>query len=65
MNINKNGELEKNIADYVVSKDGLEYTLTLDNDVFFHDGKQLTVDDVIFTVESIQNTILKSPLYSN
>ncbi len=65
MKFDKNGKLVKNIANYEVSNDGLEYTINLKKDIFFHDGKQLTADDVIFTIELIQNPIIKSPLYSN
>ncbi|AXF56516.1 ABC transporter substrate-binding protein [Salicibibacter kimchii] len=34
-----------------VSDDGLTYTIELHDDVYFHDGEQLTADDVVFTYE--------------
>nr|WP_281381423.1 ABC transporter substrate-binding protein [Geomicrobium halophilum] len=34
-----------------VSEDGLTYTIELRDDVYFHDGEQLTADDVVFTYE--------------
>ncbi|MFC9541805.1 ABC transporter substrate-binding protein [Lysinibacillus sp. NPDC056959] len=36
-----------------ISDDLLTYTITIKNDVKFHDGQVLTVDDVIFTIDSI------------
>lgn len=51
---NENNEPVKDIAkSYEVSDDRKTYTFTLNKDVQFHDGKPLTVDDVIFTIESI------------
>ncbi len=39
--------------DVQVSDNQLTYTVKIKNDVTFHDGQVLTVDDVIFTIESI------------
>ncbi|HEY0221077.1 MAG TPA: ABC transporter substrate-binding protein [Candidatus Paceibacterota bacterium] len=50
---------------YEISEDGLEYTVTLKDDVYFHDGVKLTADDVIFTVEKAQDPNLKSPRSGN
>ncbi|MCD8145434.1 MAG: ABC transporter substrate-binding protein [Oscillospiraceae bacterium] len=36
--------------DYIVSDDGLTYSFTLRNDVYFSDGTQLTADDVAFSL---------------
>ena len=36
---------------YTVSEDGLSYTFTLRDDVLFHDGSALTVDDVLYSIE--------------
>lgn len=44
------------------SKDGLQYTLSLRRDVYFKDDVRMTADDVIFTIESIQDPLIKSPL---
>lgn len=51
--------------DWTISKDGLVYEFYLRKDVFWHDGKKLTADDIIFTVETIQNSDYKSPLIAN
>ncbi len=45
-----------------VSDDGKTYTLTLRNDAVFHDGKPVTIDDVLFTFRSIQDPNFRSPL---
>lgn len=42
-------------ASWKVSKDGRELTLTLRNDVKFHNGKSLTADDVKWSIEYIQD----------
>ena len=39
-----------------VSEDGLEYTLKLKDNLKWHDGEQITADDVIFTFNCNQNT---------
>ncbi|MCA9356436.1 peptide ABC transporter substrate-binding protein [Candidatus Nomurabacteria bacterium] len=44
------------------SEDGKEYTVHLKKGVKFHDGEELTATDVSFTIESIQNPDVKSPL---
>ncbi len=44
-----------------ISKDGLTYTFTLKNNISFQDGKPVTADDVIFTINEIKDPIIKSP----
>lgn len=39
-----------------VSEDGLTYTLKLKDNLKWHDGEQITADDVIFTFDCIANT---------
>ncbi len=46
---------------YEISDDGLTYTFTLKKGLEFHDGKPLTTDDIVFTIERIQDPLLKSP----
>lgn len=46
---------------YEVSKDGLTYTFTLKDKIFFQDGKPVTADDVIFTIKEVRDSIIKSP----
>jgi peptide/nickel transport system substrate-binding protein len=40
---------------YEMSNDGLEVTIRLRDDIYFSDGVPVTVDDVIFTYETIMN----------
>lgn len=47
---------------YTVSDDGKAYVLTLRADAVFHDGKPVTIDDVLFTFRSIQDPNFRSPL---
>jgi len=46
---------------YEVSEDGLVYDVVLRDGLFFHDGKPLTSDDVIFTIEKTLDPVIKSP----
>lgn len=39
-----------------VSEDGLTYTMKLKDNLKWHDGEQITADDVIFTFDCIANT---------
>jgi len=48
-----------------ISPDGKTYTIFLKNNVLWHDGVKFTADDVIFTIQTIQNPKFKSPLYLN
>lgn len=36
-------------TDYSVSDDGLEWTFTIRDDVYFHNGEKLTAEDVVFS----------------
>lgn len=48
------GTLSPHLATkWEVSQDGLTYTFTLRNDVKFHNGKPLTADDVVFSMERL------------
>ncbi len=38
-------------TDYEISEDGLEWTFTLRDDVYFHDGSKMTAEDVVFSWE--------------
>lgn len=56
MKYNGNGKLVPDLAkSYEVSSDGLNYTAYLRDNIFWHDGNQLTADDVIFTIKTAQN----------
>jgi peptide/nickel transport system substrate-binding protein len=60
------GKLVKRLAgEYTVSPDGMLYTVTLRSGVKWHDGEELTADDVLYTIQAIQNPAYKSPLRSS
>ena len=42
-------------TDWTVSDDGLTYTLTIREGVLFHDGTEMTVDDVVFSLNRIRD----------
>ena len=44
---------------------GLVYTVTLKDDIYWHDGQPVTPEDIIFTYQLIQNPDAKSPLQAN
>lgn len=50
-------------ASWTISADGKTYTVRLRDDIYWHDGKKLTVDDVIFTTKLIQNATVKAIQY--
>jgi peptide/nickel transport system substrate-binding protein len=47
-----------------VSDDKKTYNLKLKSNIFFHDGNRITTDDLIFTIEKIQDPLIKSPLFN-
>ncbi|PJE76297.1 hypothetical protein COV04_00235 [Candidatus Uhrbacteria bacterium CG10_big_fil_rev_8_21_14_0_10_48_11] len=49
-------------ASYSISDDGRSYTVVLRDDVLWHDNEPLTIDDVVFTYESLTDPDLRSPL---
>lgn len=60
------GTLVPELAEsYTISTNGLVYTFVLKNNIFFHDGASITADDVIFTVQKVQDAALKSPSRPN
>ena len=60
---NKDGDIINDLAEsYQISEDGKTYTFQLKNNLYWQDGAPLTVDDVIFTIKTIQNSDYKSPL---
>ena len=46
---------------YTASADGMTYTFIIKQNAKFHDGKKVTADDVIFTIEKIKDPLVKSP----
>ncbi len=56
------GKLIPDLAQsYTISKDGLVYTFTLKPHLTFQDGEPLTAEDVAFTIQKVQDPMLKSP----
>lgn len=51
-------DMAENITE---SEDGLHYEVTIKDNAYFHDGKKVTSDDIIYTISLIQNTSIKSP----
>lgn len=47
-----------------ISEDKKSYILGLKKNLFFHDKKKITTDDLIFTIEKIQDPLIKSPLFN-
>jgi peptide/nickel transport system substrate-binding protein len=56
------GQLIPDLAEkYQVSSDGLTYTFTLKKGLKWQDGELLTTADIKFTVDKIQDPLIKSP----
>lgn len=52
-------------SSFEVSEDGLQYTFKIREDAVFHDGEQITADDVIFTIEKAKDPVIKSVKRAN
>lgn len=50
---------------YEILEDGKVYEFYLKENLLWHDDKPLTADDIIFTIKTIQNSEIKSPLRAN
>ena len=62
LRLRANGSFEPDLAQsYEISPDGLIYTFKLKPNLRWSDGEPLTADDVVFTIESAQDPIIKSP----
>ena len=58
-----NGHLSYDLVDNMeVSEDNKEYLLTIKHGVKWHNGGDLTADDILFTVNLIKNPNYRSPL---
>ena len=62
LDLDANMRLAPNLADTWESEDYRTYVLKLHQGVKFHDGHQLTSDDVLYTFDSILNPASSSPL---
>ena len=60
------GKLVADLAkSWTVSDDGLTYDFILKDSIFFHDGSPITTDDIEFTIEKAQDSLIKSPRADN
>lgn len=60
------GAIVPDIAENLeVSGDGKTYTIHMKRNVKWHDGRDLTADDVLFTVRLLQDPAYRSPLRAN
>ncbi len=66
MTYDKDGKLINDLVkNYQISDNGKTYTFQLKDKLYWQDGSPLTVDDVIYTIKTIQNSDYKSPLRAN
>ncbi len=62
MRKNGNNDLIPDLAEkYDMSKNGLTYTFILKDNIYFQDGNPITADDVLFTINKVKDSIIKSP----
>ncbi|HEX3095999.1 MAG TPA: peptide ABC transporter substrate-binding protein [Patescibacteria group bacterium] len=61
--LDKNGNVIPDMAESMpeVSPDGLQYTVKLKKSAQWHDGTPVTADDVVFTIQTLQNASFNSP----
>src|SRR3989344_5887838 len=65
MRYNAEGELEPDIAEqYALGEFGKVIEFTLKNDLKWPDGEKVTAQDVVFTVELVQNPAVRSPFFT-
>jgi len=63
MKYDKDGKVVKDMAENVeIKENGKIYEFLIKDNVLWSDGKKLTVDDIIFTIQAIQSSDYKSPL---
>jgi len=57
------GKIVPNLAEsWTVSDDGINYEFKIREDAVFHDGTKVTSNDVLYTIEAIQDSDVRSPL---
>jgi len=66
MTYDKDGKIINDLVkNYQISNNGKTYTFELKDNLYWQDGVELTVEDVIYTIKTIQNSDYKSPLRAN
>ncbi len=61
----KGGAIPDLASDIKVEEGGKVWNIFLKDNIFWHDGEQLTSDDVSFTIETIQNPSAHSPFFAS
>jgi len=62
MKATPDGRIINDLAEnYNISEEGLVYTFKIRDDAVFQDRTPITADDVIFTIQKSQDSIIKSP----
>jgi peptide/nickel transport system substrate-binding protein len=63
--IGPGGEIINSLgSNLTISKDGKIYEVKLNEDVLWHDGTTFTSEDVLFTIDMIQDYRNESPFYN-
>jgi len=66
LRVSKDGGYEPDLASsYEIKDGGTVYDFIIKDGAYFHDGKEITADDVIFTVEKALDPVIKSPKRAN
>ena len=66
MKYDSRGELVPDLAEeYAIGEEGKIYDFFLRKNITWHDGKPFNADDVIFTIQTIQNPEYRSPVIFN
>ncbi|MFZ5559840.1 MAG: ABC transporter substrate-binding protein [Patescibacteria group bacterium] len=66
MKYNSQGELVPDLAEkYAIGDQGKVYDFFLKKDIKWHDNQPFTAEDVVFTIQTIQNPDSRSPLRIN
>src|SRR3989338_10923481 len=64
MKVDESGKIIEDLAEsYEISQDQKIYTFVLKPNILWHDKEPLTANDIVFTVQAIQDQNFKSPLY--
>ena len=62
MRKSSNGTLIQDLAEkYEKSQNGLIYIFTLKDNLYFQDGKPVTANDILFTINKVKDRIIESP----
>ncbi len=61
--LDNNGDVVSDLAEDLpkISENGQEYTIKMKQSAQWHDGTVVTADDVVFTIQTLQNPQFNSP----